>query len=212
MGNAVEGPDPKSAAGYSEQLLDAAAHLAGGLVRERNREDAVGRGALRLDYPDDAMSENTGLAAAGAGQHEHRPQRGGHSLALCLVQRVQDRGQLVGISWHGGRILQEARGRYSLPTTPFSANCSSAAMKPSSTGPITRPRIPKAEAPPIAPTNTASVETSACFAVRYGRRKLSMTPTPALHTPRKIAAPQWPSNIRYSTAGTSTIADPTGRN
>ena len=33
---------------------------------ESDRQDAVGRGALRLDHPDDSMCENPGFAAAGA--------------------------------------------------------------------------------------------------------------------------------------------------
>src|SRR5882724_2922513 len=228
MSNAVECPDPQAASRNTQQLLDAAPHLARGFVRERHGQNAVRRGASGLDDPNDAVSEDARLAAARAGQHQHRPQRGGHSVALCLVQRIQERGQIhrgahythaLRATSQGDRCAtpeiewREARRKdYSLPTTPFSANCSSAAMKPSSTGPITRPRIPKAEAPPMAPTNTAIVDTSACVAVRYGRRKLSMTPTPALQTARKIAAPQCPSNIRYSTAGTSTRAEPTGRN
>ena len=37
VGNAMEGADPHAAGGHMQQVLDAAAHLVGGLVGESNR-------------------------------------------------------------------------------------------------------------------------------------------------------------------------------
>ena len=61
-----------------------------------------GRGALGLDHPGDAVREHARLAAAGAGQHQHRAERRGDRRALRVVQGIEDRGQI-----HGGRILRE---------------------------------------------------------------------------------------------------------
>jgi len=70
--DAVEGADPERRPRQAEQLLDARAHLAGGLVGEGDREDAVRRGALGLDHPGDAVREHARLARARAGEHQHR--------------------------------------------------------------------------------------------------------------------------------------------
>ena len=69
-------PIHSAAPGHAEQLLDAAAHLAGRLVREGDGEDAVRRDALDLDQPGDAVREHARLAAAGAGEHQHRARAG----------------------------------------------------------------------------------------------------------------------------------------
>ena len=92
--DAVERADPHRRARHAEQLLDAAAHLARGLVRERHGEDAVRRRALDLDDPGDAVREHARLAAAGAGEHQHRPERGGDGLALRVVEGVENRGEV----------------------------------------------------------------------------------------------------------------------
>ena len=197
--DAVEGADPHAEPGHAEQLLDAAAHLARGLVRERHGEDAVRRGALDLDDPGDAVGEHARLAAAGAGQHEHGPERGGDRLALRVVQGIQNRGQI-----HEGAHCtcgpRRARAQPSdlnrllvIPPEPSSsANWSRATISASTTGPISEPMKPNAATPPITPTNTVSVETAARCRVRYGRRKLSENPTPTLHTPGRWPSPTGP--------------------
>ena len=160
-------------AGHAEQLLDAPAHLARGLVRERDGEDAVRRGAFGLDEPGDAVREHARLAAAGAGEHEHGPERGGDRLALRVVQGIQNRGQIhegAHCTWR-----RDVRARSRLisigllaipPVAICSANCSRATISASTTGPMSEPMKPNAATPPITPTNTVSVETAARCRVR----------------------------------------------
>ncbi len=62
----------------------------GGLVRERDRENALRRGILHLDQPGDAVREHAGLAAAGARQHHHRAKRCRDRCALRVVQRIEE--------------------------------------------------------------------------------------------------------------------------
>jgi hypothetical protein len=62
-----ESPDEGALAG--RELLDAPAHLAGRLVRERDREDAI-RSHARLDEARDAVGDDAGLARARAGEHK----------------------------------------------------------------------------------------------------------------------------------------------
>ena len=87
---AVEGADPERVGGHAEQRLDAPAHLGGGLVRERDRHQAVRRNAVLEDQPGGAMRQHARLAAAGAGEHEHGPERRGDGGALFLVQRLEE--------------------------------------------------------------------------------------------------------------------------
>ena len=53
--------------------LDPLAHLGGGLVRERDREDLVRLDAALAEQIGDAVGEHARLAGAGAGDHEERP-------------------------------------------------------------------------------------------------------------------------------------------
>src|SRR5262245_50467217 len=53
-----------------EQRGDAAAHLLGGLIGERDRQHRRGRHMEIADYPGDAVRDHTRLAAPGAGQDE----------------------------------------------------------------------------------------------------------------------------------------------
>ncbi|EMH76398.1 hypothetical protein EHI8A_126200 [Entamoeba histolytica HM-1:IMSS-B] len=62
VGQAVEGADPHALRTHAEQLLDAVAHLGGGLVGEGHREDGVRRGPFDLDQPGDAVHQHPGLA------------------------------------------------------------------------------------------------------------------------------------------------------
>ncbi len=72
VGDAVKGADPQRAARHAQQLLDARAHLARGLVGEGHRQDPVRGGTLGLDHPGDPVRQHAGLAAARPGQHQHR--------------------------------------------------------------------------------------------------------------------------------------------
>ena len=57
----VEGRDPEAAAPGVDQLPDPAAHLLGRLVRERDGEDLVRRGAAVRDQPGGAVRDDPGL-------------------------------------------------------------------------------------------------------------------------------------------------------
>src|SRR5450631_1069269 len=167
MRDAMERADPQRGAGRAEELCDAATHLPCRLVREGDGEDALRGYALDLNQPRDPMREHAGLAAAGAGEHQYRPERGRDRGALCVVERIEE-----GRDIHGGRIVAASRGfqgqmgSWSLCSTPSSAKRSNATMRLKSTGPSTSPMRPKARTPPITPTNTVSVETAACCLVR----------------------------------------------
>ena len=89
MGKPVESPDPQAAPGISQQGLDAAAHFGGGLVGERDREDAVRRGALDLDEPCDAVHENPRFAASRPGEDQCRTERCCDRLSLSIIQTVE---------------------------------------------------------------------------------------------------------------------------
>ncbi len=73
------------------QLAQAAAHLPGRAVGERDGEHAV-----RLEDPGphaigDAVRDGAGLARARAREHAHRPVQGGGDLALLRVEPVEHR-------------------------------------------------------------------------------------------------------------------------
>ena len=82
-------PTQSGAAGSAQHGLDAPTHLARRLVGEGDREDAVRRDVLDLHQPRDAMRQHTGLAAAGAGQHQRRLERSRDCLALGIIQGVK---------------------------------------------------------------------------------------------------------------------------
>ena len=89
MGQTVEGAHPHGTGGDAQQLLDPPAHLARRLVGEGHGQHRKGRQAANLADPGDAMGQHPGLAAAGAGQHQHRPRIGGYRLALRVVETVE---------------------------------------------------------------------------------------------------------------------------
>ncbi|MNZ35787.1 hypothetical protein D3C78_531910 [compost metagenome] len=113
---AVEGADPHARRVDAQQLLDALAHLGGGLVGEGHRQDRVGRGLLHLDQPGDAVHQHTGFAGTGAGKHQLTPQRGRYGLALGVVEGVQEEGEIVAHRGILGMWLGEGK-----PTTGWSA-------------------------------------------------------------------------------------------
>ena len=69
-----------------EHPFEPLAHLAGGLVRERDREDLVRLHALRRQQVRDAVGEDARLAGAGAGDDEERPFGREDGLALGGIQ------------------------------------------------------------------------------------------------------------------------------
>ncbi len=113
MREAVERADPKRAARHAEQRLDAAAHLAGGLVGEGHREDRVRRGAVLRDQPGDAVHEHARLAAAGPGEHEYRAGRRADGGALRIVELREEGFGLHGRDSIGSRAtrLRSVRAR-----------------------------------------------------------------------------------------------------
>jgi hypothetical protein len=76
-----------------QQRLRPLAHLARGLVRERDREDARGVGTP-LHEVRDLRGDHARLAAARAGEHEQRAVDVAHRVALRGVQGKRHRGCL----------------------------------------------------------------------------------------------------------------------
>ena len=68
-----------------QQIRDAPHHFAGGLVGERQQQDAVGGNAL-FEQIGDAIGERAGLARAGAGDDERRAGRRGDGGELLRIQ------------------------------------------------------------------------------------------------------------------------------
>ena len=62
----MEGQDPDRAGDAAEHVLEPLAHLAGGLVRERDREDLLRLHPAGVDQVRDAVREDARLARAGA--------------------------------------------------------------------------------------------------------------------------------------------------
>ncbi len=77
----------------TEQLVDALAHFAGGLVGEGDGEDGVGRDVFLLDQPGDAMGDDAGFAGAGAGEDEQGALGSLDSGALFGIEMVEERVQ-----------------------------------------------------------------------------------------------------------------------
>ena len=82
----VEGEDPDAAGDLREEILQARAHLPGGLVREGDREDLVRLHADRGDQMGHPVGEDAGLARAGAGDDQQRAFGVQHRVALGGVQ------------------------------------------------------------------------------------------------------------------------------
>ena len=82
----VEGEDPDRAGDSAEHVLEPLAHLAGGLVREGDRQDLLRFHAAGVDQVRDAVGEDARLARARSGDHEQRPLRGEDRLLLRRVQ------------------------------------------------------------------------------------------------------------------------------
>ena len=73
----------------AEQLLHALAHLSGGLVREGDGQDALGRDPAGTDQVGDPVGQDARLAAARPRQDQQRTLRGLDGSALLGVQPLQ---------------------------------------------------------------------------------------------------------------------------
>lgn len=103
----VERAYPDVGAGRSDQAGDAVAHLARGLVREGDREDAPWRRDALRDQVRDAVRQHAGLAAAGAGHDEQRAFGGDGRLALLRIEALDG---LVYVHAAGASAEAEAAG------------------------------------------------------------------------------------------------------
>ena len=86
----VERSRPHARGLGAEQAADALAHLAGGLVRERHREDLPRVDAFDVDQSRDARRQHARLSRAGAGEDEQRAVDVQHGFPL---RRVEPGGQ-----------------------------------------------------------------------------------------------------------------------
>ena len=85
----VERGHPHDPGAAADQILDALAHLGGGLVGEGDRQDRPRMGAALADQPRDATGQHAGLARSGARDDQKRRTGVLHGLALGLVQAVE---------------------------------------------------------------------------------------------------------------------------
>ena len=108
----VERADPHLERHRPDQRGHTLAHLAGGLVGERDRQDLHGMHAL-VDEVGDAMGQHPRLARAGAGDHQQRTAAVHDGVELVGVQALQvgagvdaasDGG--FGLGRHGSFILR----------------------------------------------------------------------------------------------------------
>ena len=73
-----------------QERLDAAGHLSGGLVGERDRQEVPRRHAELAGEPGDPVGDDPRLAAAGPREDEERPIGGGDGFALRGIQIVEE--------------------------------------------------------------------------------------------------------------------------
>ena len=94
----------------AEQVGNAAHHFAGGLVGERQQQDAVGGDAL-FEQVSDAIGERTGLARTGAGDDERRAGRRGDGGELLWIEfaRVVNLQMDGGMKWFENVIARHGR-------------------------------------------------------------------------------------------------------
>ena len=94
-----------------EDLGDALAHFFRGLVGEGDGEDVVGGDASFFNEIGDAMGDDAGLAAAGAGEEEDGAVDGEDSLTLLGVHVGEEIGhKLYFIELRGGRFYVAVGG------------------------------------------------------------------------------------------------------
>ena len=95
----------------ADQPSNAAAHLAGRLVRERGAQDGARHDAQLVHQVGEALGERPRLARAGAGDHAHVPLGRLDGLALG---RVQARSAVVFVLPYARRCLDRLFHRYSV--------------------------------------------------------------------------------------------------
>ncbi len=136
----VERRDPHDPGPPADELLDPLAHLGGGLVGERDRQDRAGVGVALRDQPGDPPGQHPGLARAGSGDDEQRRPGVRHGPALRLVEAVEQlvgRGDAsalrrhveLGLGGGGSRGLRDGEQRAHVPPS-LRAEADSAAPGP----------------------------------------------------------------------------------
>ena len=93
----VERHQPHPPRAVPEQPLDALAHLAGRLVRERDRQDLAGLRLVGVDQEGDPVGEHARLAAAGAREDQQRPLAVRDGLPLGLVEPLEQLLEVLGV-------------------------------------------------------------------------------------------------------------------
>ena len=82
----MEGSHPDRAGGQIEEMLDPAAHLAGGLIRKRHGQDFSRLGSPLLDQPGNPVRQDPRLAAARASKDQQRAIAGRDGSALRRIE------------------------------------------------------------------------------------------------------------------------------
>jgi hypothetical protein len=95
---------PRDDPGGPRERAQARFQDVGGLVRERDREHARRRGAVRHD-PRDAADDDARLPRPRARDDEQRPRAVGHRRALGRVQALEERGLGSSFLLHRGARL-----------------------------------------------------------------------------------------------------------
>ena len=86
----MECRDPHAAAVGAHKRFDARAHLTGGLVGERDREDFLWLRFAVADEIGDAAGDYAGLSRPGASQDEERPFDVKNGIPLFGIERFEE--------------------------------------------------------------------------------------------------------------------------
>ena len=113
------GDDGLGDAESADKFFDALAHLGGGFVGEGHRQNGFRHHAHVLDEIGDAVGDDARLAAARAGEDEHRALGSFDGLALLRVELIEKR-QCGSGSGGDGSILQGIRNLRLFRVCPFS--------------------------------------------------------------------------------------------
>ena len=97
----MEGHQPHAARMGAEQPLHAPAHLLGGLVGERDRQDLMRVGLAGEDEEGNAMGQHARLARTGTREDQERPLAMGDRLALGLVEAIEQGPHALGMLFRG---------------------------------------------------------------------------------------------------------------
>jgi len=109
---AVEGAEGHAFGGLANESGDAVAEFAGGFLGKGDAEDLVGSDALFLDEPGDAVGDDAGFAAAGAGDDEEGAagMRGGFRLGgVEAVEKGGGAESRVRVEGHGNQVSTGVR-------------------------------------------------------------------------------------------------------